>query len=126
MALNPVNVSPKVKRSGGKGGLFGKIAGGVVGGIAGAFAGNPIAGASIGSAVGGTVGSIADPVKEKVVGETQVPLSTMADQPGVKLASLVDTQKDLMQSPDFTEPEKEELMNSVFNPTIMALKKRIG
>lgn len=120
MALNPVNVLPKT--SGGKGGLFGKIAGGVVGGVAGTFAGNPLGGAALGSSIGETVGTVADPVKQS--GGQGVALSALAKDPGVQLANLVDAQKTLMASNDFTEPEKQELINGVYMPAMDALRKR--
>lgn len=120
MALNPVNVLPKT--SGGKGGLFGKIAGGVVGGVAGTFAGNPVGGAALGSSIGETVGSIADPAKQS--GGQGVPLSALAKDPGVQLANLVDAKKTLMASNEFSEPEKQELVQGVYSPAIEALKKR--
>jgi hypothetical protein len=122
MALTPIN-EVAVKK-GGKGGLFGKIAGTVVGGVAGALTGNPalaVSGASLGGSLGGTIGEVADPTK--VSQNEQVPLSRMANDPKVQMAQLVDAQKALMSSNRFTLPEKEELNQSVFSPTLQKLKQ---
>lgn len=130
MALTPIN--PIEERKGGKGGLFGKIAGtavgGVAGGIAGIYTGNPyggaIAGASIGGAAGGAIGSAIDPVKYSE-GQS-VPLSAMEKKPNVQLAGLVESQKALMESDRFSLPEKEELNQTTFAPTIARLKESMG
>lgn len=127
MALNNVVIPQKQKQSGGKGGLFGQIAGTAIGGAAGAFIGGPagaMQGASLGGSIGGAVGNAADPAKLSMAGGNK--LQVMENEPGVKLASLVDAQKTMLASPDFTEPQKQELTNTVFAPTIDALRKRMG
>lgn len=129
MALNPITQAEE--RKGGKGGLFGKIGmgvGGLVGAIAGTYAGNPVggamAGASTGGALGGMAGNAIDP--GKYVQTESLPLSRMENRPNVQLANLVDSHKALLGSNEFTLPEKEELSNSVFLPTIAKLKQNLG
>lgn len=122
MALNDVVQYPEVKK--GKGGLFGKIAGTVLGAIPGVVTGNPalaVSGAGMGGQLGGAVGEVADPSKVKQA--ENVPLQRMADRPNVQLAQLVDAQKALMKSTELTIPQKEELNQTVFAPTITKLQQ---
>ena len=123
MALSPVQVQPK-KPSGGKGGLFGKLAGGIAGAIGGSFLGQPLAGASVGAKIGGAVGNAIDPVKG---GQQKrgVALAAQSD-PDAQLAGLVEAQKELLQSTNISEPEKERANIEVFSPAIDALKRRKG
>lgn len=122
MALNDVVQYPEVKK--GKGGLFGKIAGTVIGAIPGVVTANPalaVSGAGMGGQLGGAVGEVADPSKVKQA--ENVPLQRMADRPNVQLAQLVDAQKALMKSTELTIPQKEELNQTVFVPTIAKMKQ---
>jgi hypothetical protein len=129
VALNPIQPIAEVKKGGG---LFGKVAGTVIGGVAGAvggtFAGNPVGGAmlgaSLGGAAGGMIGNAVNP--GKVIEGNNVSLSAMEQKPTVQLAQLVDSQKALMDDPRFSLPEKEELNQTTFAPTIAKLKQHIG
>lgn len=125
MALNTINVEPKVKEKRG-GGLFGKIAGGLVGAVGGAFAGNPLAGAKLGMDVGGTAGALIKPGSAKQT-SGGLALTKVADQDSeVQLARLLDAQKELLASTKFAFPEKEEVNTQVFTPAIEALRKQRG
>lgn len=129
MALNPI--ADVTQRKAG-GGLFGKVAGTVVGGVAGAiggtFAGNPVGGAmlgaSLGGAAGGMIGNAVNP--GSVSNGGNAPLSAMEKKPNVQLAGLVESQKALMESDKFSLPEKEELNQTTFAPTIARLKESMG
>lgn len=130
MALSPIQTVTERKQ--GKGGLVGKIAGtgigAIAGGIAGFYAGNPyggaVAGAGLGGAAGGAIGNAVDP--SKVVESDTVPLSRMENKPEIQLANLQDSQKALMETNHFTMPEKEELNQTVYAPTIAKLKQQMG
>ena len=117
MALNPMNI-PR-KGSGGKGGLWGKVVGGVIGGIAAAAA--PVtggaslaaipAGMAAGGMLGGTVGDIVDP--SKVSEGRGVPISQLANDPGVQLAALRETEQEMLQRPEFQGPSGDNILMNI-------------
>lgn len=112
-----------------KGGLFGKVLGLAstgIGAVAGGIAGGPggaLKGASIGGSIGGTVGNAVDPV-----GQTSgrgVALSHVAqNDPGVQFQTIKEAQKNLLDSSDFDDDEKEKL-NSIFEQSKPILQQRM-
>ena len=117
--IAPVN--PIQKKTGGLGGLIGKIGGGILGATAGAFLGGPkgaLTGYSFGSNVGGTIGGAVDPEGMKQSSALQT--SQNSSEYG-NLSKLVDASK---AANSIAGPERESVTQHL-NTAIRAENERL-
>lgn len=119
MALSPIQ--QKQRKKGGKGGLFGKIAGSVVGGVVGSFAGAPLQGAAAGGALGGAIGGAVDP--GEVTGGRSTPLSSVANDPEVRIGQMLEAQKELTKATQLSAPQVEDINASIQKAIDMERKR---